>query len=83
LTNVTGQCIDPSAQNPTACSNPDQYLFWDDFHPTTRAHEILAQEFANAAVPEPATFVLTGCVLVLCALAKRSRFARARRSIVH
>jgi phospholipase/lecithinase/hemolysin len=85
FTNVTGQCIDPSAPNPTPCANPDQFLFWDDFHPTTRAHEILAHEFASAAVPEPATFVLTGCVLVICAAAKRSRssrIVRARRNVV-
>jgi phospholipase/lecithinase/hemolysin len=87
FTNVTGQCIDPSAANPTPCANPNQYLFWDDFHTTTRAHEILAQEFADAAaVPEPATFVLTGCVLVLCGAARRlrsSRAGRAGRSLVH
>jgi phospholipase/lecithinase/hemolysin len=85
LTNVTGQCIDPTSATPTPCANPSQYLFWDDFHPTTRAHEILAQEFAQAAVPEPATFVLTGSVLVLCGLARRSRLyrvARTRRSVV-
>ena len=85
FTNVTSQCIDPSTANPTPCANPDQYLFWDDLHPTTKAHQILAQEFASAVVPEPATFVMTGCMLVLCGVAKRSRFARVartRRSVI-
>jgi phospholipase/lecithinase/hemolysin len=25
-----------------ACGQPDQFLFWDDIHPTTRGHQILA-----------------------------------------
>lgn len=74
FTNVTDQCIDASAASPTPCSNPEQYLFWDDFHPTTRAHALLAQEFsAAAAVPEPATFALTASVFVICAFARRRR----------
>jgi cholinesterase len=56
FTNVTSQCFDGT----TVCANPDQYLFFDDFHPTAAAHAILGQEFAEAAVPEPAT-----CILVL------------------
>jgi phospholipase/lecithinase/hemolysin len=37
LTNVTG-----SSQFNVAV-NPDTYLFWDDLHPTTRGHSILAE----------------------------------------
>ena len=33
------------------CTNPDEYLSWDGFHPTTRTHELLA---ANVVVPLPA-----------------------------
>jgi phospholipase/lecithinase/hemolysin len=25
----------------TVCSNPDEYLFWDNLHPTTKAHEAI------------------------------------------
>ena len=25
------------------CDNPDEYLYWDLFHPTNRAHQLLAQ----------------------------------------
>ncbi len=55
FTNVTDPCLESGA----VCANPDQYLFFDDFHPSAAAHAILGQHFA-AAVPEPAT-----CVLVL------------------
>ena len=36
---------------------PDQYLFWDELHPTAAAHAILAER-ALAAVPEPSGSVL-------------------------
>lgn len=35
FTNVTDACL----TNNTVCSKPDQYLFWDDIHPTTSAHK--------------------------------------------
>jgi phospholipase/lecithinase/hemolysin len=57
FTDVTDPCFNTVAQ--TVCSNPGQYLFWDGFHPTTAADEILAAQFANA-VPEPSTLLLLG-----------------------
>jgi phospholipase/lecithinase/hemolysin len=57
LTNVTDACLNVSALS--VCSNPDQYLFWDDIHPTTAAHQQIAG-FAYSsleAVPEPPTTV--------------------------
>jgi len=47
----------------SACSNPDQHIFWDDVHPTARADQILGSFFANAvvaAVPEPSTWAMLG-----------------------
>jgi len=56
FTNVTDPCFD----GVNICSNPNQYLFWDAFHPTTYANSILAENFYNTVVPEPATFVMLG-----------------------
>lgn len=44
----------------TTVSNPDDYLSWDGFHPTTVAHQMLAEQIYRSAVPEPASFLLFG-----------------------
>jgi phospholipase/lecithinase/hemolysin len=56
FTDVTDPCL----VGLTPCSNPNQYLFWDDLHPTTAADQILAAQFANAVVPEPSTLLMLG-----------------------
>lgn len=37
--NVTEPCV--NQQRGRVCQNPNEYLFWDDIHPTTIAHEQL------------------------------------------
>jgi phospholipase/lecithinase/hemolysin len=56
FTNVTQPCLSGAA----VCSDPSTYLFWDNLHPTTRTHEILAQQLYNVAhdpVPAPMPFL--------------------------
>ena len=36
-----------ATQEPVSCDRPDTYLFWDEVHPTTRAHEILAKRVCS------------------------------------
>jgi phospholipase/lecithinase/hemolysin len=47
FTNVSEPCLDPVTF--ASCSNPDEYLFWDNIHPTSFAHEILG-EFARTTL---------------------------------
>jgi outer membrane lipase/esterase len=50
LTNVTDSCLNLTTLVP--CPNPDEYLYWDDVHPTRRGHEIIAQ-YVLSLLPSP------------------------------
>jgi cholinesterase len=78
--NVTDSCLDSAGTS--VCGSPDQYLFWDDIHPSARTHQILAAEFVTAAVPEPSTLGLTACVLVLGAFRLARHRGLLRRRLV-
>jgi phospholipase/lecithinase/hemolysin len=70
--NVTEGCYSLLAiSGGTTCANPDEYLSWDGFHPTTKAHELLA---ANVVVPLPAAVWLFGSGMFgLLIVARRRR----------
>ena len=75
LTNTTESCLtnfQPGFQFEGVCENPDQFLFWDDVHPTAATHRIIG-DFAiatlqgdkHASVPEhrsPLPLFLGGAV---------------------
>jgi len=58
FTNVIEACMIPSPY--TVCANPDQYLFWDDFHPTTAGQRLIAQNFYAATVETPGPLPVAG-----------------------
>lgn len=65
LENVTEGCTNinlfdnPPLPDPLViCNNPDGHLFWDNQHPTTAGHRILANEALNSLqVPEPSSIL--------------------------
>lgn len=72
LTDVTDPCFNGSS----VCADPSQYLFWDGFHPTTTADAILANDFYQAATPEPSTILMLASGLAgLAGLLRRRRVA--------
>jgi phospholipase/lecithinase/hemolysin len=82
FTNVSSPCFDRTTGD--VCSNPDQYLFWDGLHPTTAAHQIVANlaaqtlrsEFqrSSKSLPAPSLLVLgTLGLLVSASVIRRSR----------
>lgn len=63
FTDVTDACY--SGTGPTACADPNQYVFFDDFHPTYHADTLLADAFLATEVPEPGTVWMVSAALAL------------------
>ena len=48
FSNVRDACVVPDTQGGALCSNPNAFLFWDGFHPSTAAHDLLVQKALQA-----------------------------------
>ncbi len=66
LTNITDSCVADNAD--PVCPG---YLFYDDIHPTTAGHELVAQVIEGTVVPIPAAFWLFASGLGLLGLQSR------------
>jgi len=69
FTNVTDRAL---LTDGTIVDNPNEYLFWDDLHPTAPAHELFAT-YAADAIPAPASLALLAFGVTL----RRRRRVRA------
>lgn len=74
FTNVTDPCFNVTSLS--LCANPSEYLYFDDFHPTTATASFAAQGFLAATVPEPSAFFLVLGGLALCWAARKRVPAR-------
>ena len=52
LTNVTEPFLDPITFIPTAGANPDEYLFFDNIHPTAAVHAIIGDSVLETLTAE-------------------------------
>ena len=77
FSNTTEACITGNLQTGgSVCADPSLYLFWDSVHPTTAAHEVLGNAFAEAVaepIPEPGSMILLSLGLGLAAAVRRRR----------
>jgi phospholipase/lecithinase/hemolysin len=77
FTNVTSPCLTGAVDysGGTVCSptlaGQDQYLFWDELHPTAAGHELIADAALSVITPEPASFALIGVGLLGVYLQRR------------
>lgn len=62
LTNVTDSCwpgdVTGGPAGASACTNPNNYLYWDYEHPSTTTHAILGGQMLALVVPEPSQWAL-------------------------
>lgn len=63
FTNITQACL-PDIFAPTSCPNPEEYLFWDSNHLTTRGNQLVGElafsvvsSQPSESVPEPSSAV--------------------------
>jgi phospholipase/lecithinase/hemolysin len=80
FTNVTDACINNLSCVIGGQTIQDQYLFWDNIHPTTETHQQIAKlafdELESESVPEPATLagtVIFGALVTGWRLKKKSQ----------
>ena len=76
FTNVTQPCLTGEVNDAggTPCANPNQYLFWDQLHPTAAGQAIVAQNALAILTPEPGTLtMMLGAATMLGLLVARRR----------
>lgn len=78
FTDATDPCYTgPFTGGGAACATPNQFVFWDGFHPTAAASAEVAA-LAASDLPEPGTLALLAVAAAGVFTARRARIARLR-----
>lgn len=77
FTNAQDSCLSSQL---VPCANPNQYVFWDTFHPTTQADAFIGAAFAASTVPEPGslTLLVSGLIVLLAVKTQKRPLAQAQ-----
>ena len=67
---------DPCFNGVTVCANPDEYVYWDDFHPTAAVGRLIAAQ-PGRSVPEPGAMLLTLLAMATLAAFRSKKQLRA------
>ncbi len=67
--------VDACVTLPDVCADSAEYLFWDDFHPTTQAHNIFAYAMTSS-VPTPSFILFFATGLLSLFFAKNAKRGR-------
>jgi len=84
---VTNFCVTGNfAQVTNVCDNPDDFLFFDDIHPSSRAHNLIAQAALAAVngktIPEPSAALGILALGALGAVGVRKRKVTSANRVV-
>jgi phospholipase/lecithinase/hemolysin len=76
FTNVTQPCLtgEVNYSGGTPCATPNQYLFWDQLHPTAAADVLVADAALTLVTPEPASTSLIAIGLLGLVILRRRCF---------
>ncbi len=75
LSNATDACFQGATG--AVCANPDEYFFWDQFHPSAATHEIIAARIEAQVVPIPGALLLMLSALAGLGLTARRKKGRS------
>lgn len=65
----------PDPNDISLCSNPEDYVFYDKFHPTAATHLLLASEMSAYLLPVPTPLALLGLGLAAIGYTRRKKQA--------